>query len=249
MSSRWWMSLALVPIVAAGGCSSTEVSAKQAPEGFLAASPAPRPAGNEALARGAAKGVEGDAAPSPAPVPAADRLVIYRARFEILVSNVSDGIAKFLGWVEESGGYLELRENAAVTCRVPAARYRELTARVPSLGRVLAESQGAEDVTRQVMDLTLRIETATKSRERLMQLLVGATDTKALLEIEREVRRLTEEIEGMKGELKYLNQQVAYSTITVSFQGQAPEPRPYAARGSRFPWLNEVGPERVLEDF
>ena len=56
-----------------------------------------------------------------------------------------------------------------------------------------------------------------------------------ILKIEAEVRRLTDEIEGMKGELRNLGDQVAFSTLTVNFFADAPPPNPYPQRTrSRF---------------
>jgi hypothetical protein len=176
--------------------------------------------------------------------------MIYSARFELLVANVEDALGRFLKRVEEAGGYLQSRENAAVTCRVPAAIYPKLVAEIPALGTVVSQSTKALDVTRQYYDLGLRIETAEKSRARLLEILARADKVEDILKIEAEVRRLTEEIERLKGELKLLSEEIAFSTVEVLFRTAAPEPRPVQRRTrSRFAWINQVGVERVLEGF
>jgi hypothetical protein len=71
-----------------------------------------------------------------------------------------------------------------------------------------------------------------------------------ILQIENEVRRLTTEIEAMKGELRFLKDQVAFSTLAVTFYSSAPPPNTGPTRTrSRFEWINQVGIENVLYNF
>lgn len=182
--------------------------------------------------------------------PTSSRLMIYTGRFDVLVGNVEDAVTRYLELVEGAGGYLERRDDGDVTCRIPAARYFGLIERIPSLGQVLSKSLEAQDVTRQVMDLEIRLENAEVSRKRLIDLLAKATETEAILKIEQELRRLTVEIEQMKGSLTHLRDQIAYSTLQVVFRANAPEVRPPARRsGSLFPWIDRIGAERVLGGF
>lgn len=178
------------------------------------------------------------------------RLMIYTARFEILVANVKDAVGRFLGRVKEVGGYLQSREDSRVVCRVPASRFQEVVDALPSFGILTRESIQAQDVTKRYYDLKLRIETAEKARDRLLALLDRAEEVEDILKIEAEVRRLTEEIERLKGEFKYLSEQIAFSTVEVDFRANAPEPRPVRRRvRCRFDWINRIGVEHVLEDF
>ncbi|HNR99336.1 MAG TPA: DUF4349 domain-containing protein [Planctomycetota bacterium] len=202
----------------------------------------------------ATAGTSADAGTTASPVPpssgAAKRLMVYTAKFDILVPNPEDAVDRFLARVEALGGYLETRENLFVSCRVPAAQFHALCAEVRGYGLVAKESTSAVDVTKQFMDLTVRIENAEKARERLLVLLERAEKVEDTLKIEAEIRRLTEEIERMKGELKFLSEQIAFSTIAVQFRSNAPELRPIGRRTrSRFDWVNQIGVEHVLEKF
>ena len=186
-------------------------------------------------------------APAAAPAGGAKRLMIYTASYELLVPSVPDSIRAFVERVEGLGGYLQKRENERLTCRVPAARFRELIGGMASFGAVIRESLAAADVTRDYMDLEIRIENAEKSRQRLLAILEKATKVEEVLAIETDLRRLTEEIERMKGELRFLADQIAFSTVSVLFRSSAPAPTPIRGRErSRFEWLNRVGVEHVL---
>ncbi len=191
---------------------------------------------------------EGNDAPIRTDVVGANRLRIYTGRLEILVANVDDAVGRFVRLASEMGGYLENRDDGVVTCRIPAIRFDDALARARDLGQVLGESVKAEDVTRRHVDLRVRIENAERARERLLDLLGRASETTAILEIEKELRRLTEEVERMKAEMNWLNDQIASSTLTVAFRTDAPPPPPRRTR-SRFWWLERVGLEPLLEEF
>ncbi len=176
------------------------------------------------------------------------RKMIYSARFGVLVPAVEDAVVRLVGWVEESGGYLKERSDGTVVCKVPVARFFPLLDRVRSMGVILSEALEAKDVTREMQDLEIRLDNARRSRTRLLDLLERATEVEAILKIEAELRRLTEEIERMEGALRLLTHQVDFSTLTVDFSSNAPAVR--TRRGpSRFVWVRSVGAERVLEGF
>lgn len=178
------------------------------------------------------------------------RLLIYRATYNVLVANVDDSVQKLVTQAEAMGGYLQSRNDGTVTVRVPAARFFELTKTLGTFGTITNESLEALDVTKQYVDLALRLQTAERSRARLLELLKQATKMEDTLRIESELRRLTEEIETMKGELRLLQDQISFSTLTVRFFSNAPPPTPPSQRrASRFPWINAVGIEQVMYGF
>lgn len=204
------------------------------------ATPAPPPPSPE---------VETPATESKAEAPA-KRLIIYTANFAVLVADANASIETFVADVEAVGGYLSQRQNTSVTVRVPVAHFQPLLDKLPLMGVIRHQQISSQDVTAEFNDVTLRLDTALKSRARLTALLERAEKMEDILRIEKEIRRLTQEIESMKGRLRFLGDQVAYSTITVTFQKDAPEIAPLnRQRYSRFAWIRRVGLERVLSDF
>lgn len=178
------------------------------------------------------------------------RLMVYSAAYSVLVSSIEEAVGALLKQTEAAGGYLSRRTDAQLTIRVPAAKYREFIDSIPSYGRVLHESTNAQDITDQHTDLTIRMENAEKSRKRLLALLDKAEKMEDVLKIETALRRLTTEIERMKGQLKLLNDKIAYSTVSVEFQSKAPQVKPKRRRSnSRFGWINRIGIEQDLRRF
>jgi len=200
-----------------------------------------------AFSRGGAKGT----LPPPAETRSQKRLVTYTAQFSILVSSVGDSIKDLTKKIEQWNGYTERADLKRVTFRVPAANFDRAVQEISQMGVVTNKEVQAEDVTRQYMDLQLRIEVAESSRKRLLALLEKAEKTEDLLKIENEIRRLTEEIERMKAELSRLADQIAYSTITVEFSAKAPEVKIARPRrtASHFTWINQIGAENVARNF
>lgn len=108
--------------------------------------------------------------------------------------------------------------------------YRSLTIKVPSqnfdrfinnvskgVSYFEVKNISAEDVTEQFIDLTSRLNTKKKLEERYLQILQKATKVSEILEIEKQISAIREEIESKEGQLKYLESRVSESTVTIDF--------------------------------
>ena len=94
------------------------------------------------------------------------------------------------------------------------------------------------------MDLKLRLGARTAYLDQLKKMLTNAKDMKIMLEIQRELSKTVEEIESLKGKLRYLTNRVQLSTIAIAF-GKL------HGRGGRsfklpFPWLDGLGLVQLL---
>jgi len=187
-----------------------------------------------------------------APVAARDeRMLVQRGELTVETARPAEATREFLGKVKELGGHLSRQDAKAVTVRVPAAQFDAAFAAASAAGRVLHESREANDVTEEYVDLGIRLETATKARARLLEVLQKAERVDDILKVEAEIRRLSEEIERIEGRRKLLADQVALATLTVTFQAPADAPRPVhrPRQGNSFAWIDRVGAEMLLEAF
>ncbi|MDI1316863.1 DUF4349 domain-containing protein [Flavobacterium sp.] len=75
----------------------------------------------------------------------------------------------------------------------------------------------SEDVTEEYIDVVSRIKTKKVLEERYYELLKKATKVSEMLEIEKQLSEIREEIEAKEGRLKYLQNKVAMSTLTLEF--------------------------------
>ena len=257
--SRQWLSVVVVLgiVLVVSGCES--LSSYSGSPSYVPAGPeAPQSAADSAVPSGEVDEVRANNADDPALMSAAGldrsgrarRQMVYSARFEISTPNVEEAMSRFTLAVENGGGYLESREDTHVVCRIPAEQFQDFVATMPALGSIVSQSIRNEDVTRKYHDLNLHIETAEWSRRRVLALLERAEKIEDILKLEEELLKLTAAIEGLKGTLRDLSEQIAYSKVEVFFQSRTPESklgRPAAQ--SPFAWINQVGVEQVTGGF
>lgn len=104
-----------------------------------------------------------------------------------------------------------------LTIRIPNANFEAFISGVDN-GKVelLSKSINAKDVSERYYDLKIRQKNKHLYLLRYQDLLKKAKSIKDILEVEEKIRDLVEEIESVEGQLKYLNNQVAYSTLNFS---------------------------------
>lgn len=186
-----------------------------------AAAPSPQPLGGAGAAAGATQpGVGGSA-------------MIIRTGFasvevdslELAIAAVQRIATSLGGWVGNTTlatGDHAVR-NATIELKIPSARYDEALAGLTPLGTVESVSSNAEDVGEEFVDLTARAANARRLEERLITLLATRTGKlEDVLNVERELARVREEIERYDGRLRYLRTRVATSTLSVTVHEPAP---------------------------
>ena len=75
----------------------------------------------------------------------------------------------------------------------------------------------AKDVTEEFIDLEARLKAKQTLEKRYLELLSKAKNVKEMLDIERELSNIREEIEAKQGRLKYLQNKVSLSTLEIEF--------------------------------
>ena len=185
-----------------------------------------------------------EAKPSTTLAPHERNMLVYTARYTLSVYQVEQGLAKVEQIAKDAGGYLSVRNDRDITVRVPRERFEEALAAIDKIGDVLHRDVQALDVTDKFVDMEIRIKNGHAMQTRLKSLLDKAT-VKEALELEKELKRVTEELELLEGKLKLLSAQIAYSTVTVMFQ-----PHGAALTSAKvhlpFPWLGTLGLPALL---
>lgn len=209
-------------LVALPGCSEKQ-AVTPASEATVAA---PQRAPAELKTLGYVAGGAQPAAPAPTPDPLAARKLIRTGQLNLEVQDFRATSEKLAALARTHGGYVGDtqvargegdRLHGTLSIRVPAERFETVMAAARALGKVLAESVGVQDVTKAYTDLETRLRVKRDAETRLREILRTRTARLSdVLEAERELARVTEEIERMEGERRYYDQQVALSTITVA---------------------------------
>ena len=173
-------------------------------------------------------------------------LLIYTAQLHLGVYEVEATQEAVIGIINEVDGFIAQRTDTMIVVRVPAARFQQVLDRIEGAGDVLHRQIEAVDVGEEFRDLEIRIRNAEAMRDRLEQLLRQANNVEEALAVERELQRLTESIEQMKGRIRWLADRISFSTITIHFQARTTETLNTDPFRLPFQWLDTLGLSNLL---
>jgi hypothetical protein len=146
-----------------------------------------------------------------------ERLVVRSAFVRIERADAEGGVKRAGEIATQMGGWIQRSQNDSTTIMVPAQRLEDALAALAKLGKVTKKDVRGDDVTEEHLDLTIRLDNLEKARARYLELLARAASADQALNVEKELERVTMEIERIKGRAQYLEQMVRHSTIEVSF--------------------------------
>jgi hypothetical protein len=129
------------------------------------------------------------------------------------------------GFIADSSSYKSDLGNmsGSITIRVPPDNFESLIKKIETLGDLESKKITGEDITKRYFDLELRLKAKEEMQKRLLELLAKRTNNvKDLLEVERELGRILEEIESIKGTLRYYDNLLSLSTITLELAEPSP---------------------------
>ncbi len=162
---------------------------------------------------------------TPAPT-SANRKLIRNASVELEIVSLDDALQKITAFASEERGYVattdsqkqangKLRGNVVV--KVLPENLDRFLQKLRGLGELKNQTLGTEDVTKAYFDTDARLKNAHVMEQRLIEMLNTKTGKVSdLLQVEKELGRVREEIEKMQGELKYWDSQVQLATVTIS---------------------------------
>ena len=103
------------------------------------------------------------------------------------------------------------------TLKVPAQDFDIIMDSISAIAEFIEhESITTKDVTSEFIDLEARMKTKLEVKERYESILrTKANNVEDLLSVEEKLQRIQEEIESSQGQLKYLSNKVAFSTIQI----------------------------------
>jgi uncharacterized protein DUF4349 len=163
---------------------------------------------------------------------AASAMIIRTANATIQVDSLETGIAAIRQLARRLGGYVansatqtgqdQLR-SSTLELKIPSARFDEAMTALTPLGKVEAVNVSSEDVGEEYVDVSARTANTRRLETRLVELLATRTGKLSdVLEIERELARVREQIERFDGRLRYLRARTALSTLAITIHEPAP---------------------------
>ena len=137
---------------------------------------------------------------------------------------------------EQAGGRVDARTeqaptdrdggSAQVTLRIPADRLDSVLDGIKALGTPQTVQLSSTDVTQQAQDLDARVHALQAAITRLTELLGKAASTSDLITIEQAITDRQAELDSLTAQQRTLQDQVAMSTLAVSFTTSPVTPSP-----------------------
>ena len=212
--------------LAACGAASESVSYAPAGEGKGMEQPAPPAAAPMAPMEEAVTGSIQDSS-APAQI---DRLVIKNANMTIVVPDPALSMDRISQLAEEMGGfvvsanlYKQTLSNGtevprvSIAIRVPAEKLDQAleSIRSESDETPQSESLNSQDVTSEYVDLESRLKNLEAAEAELTEIMQDARKTEDVLSVYNQLVSIREQIEVIKGQMKYYEQSAALSSISV----------------------------------
>ncbi|WP_042455984.1 DUF4349 domain-containing protein [Neobacillus dielmonensis] len=155
-----------------------------------------------------------------------NQMVIYQANLQIRVKNFDQTVNTIEKKVQGYGGYIaestlnregDDQLSGTIRIRIPQQFFQDfLHDAEGAASEVLQRDITGQDVTEEYVDLQSRLKSKRVVEERLTSFMQGAAKTEDLLKISEDLAAVQEEIETIEGRMKFLENQTAFSTITIT---------------------------------
>ena len=167
---------------------------------------------------------------------AVERIVIKNANMTISVADPSKSMTSISKMAEGMGGfvvsanmYKEVLGNgaevprASITVRVPAEKLNAALdlIRAESEQAPISESMNSQDVTNEYVDLQSRLKNLEAAEADLVKIMDQAYKTEDVLTVYNQLVSIREQIEVIKGQIKYYSESARYSAISIELIANA----------------------------
>jgi len=233
MKRSLYLVVIILVLAIVAGCSPAATAQESAPEGGINRDfGAPAPAMEAPMAPDAYMLNSGKSAQE------STRLVIENANMTIVVAEPGQAMSEITRMAEEMGGFV-VRSNlyktttesgievpqANITVRVPVERLDDALSAIRGLTEnpeedVRSENRTGEDVTESYTDLQSRLRNAEETERQLREIQASATRTEDVLNVFNQISAIREQIEVLKGQIKYYEESAALSAIDVQLLAQ-----------------------------
>lgn len=147
-------------------------------------------------------------------------LSLETKEFDSVLTNLSTKTTELGGYIETSSvngnSYSHHSTRyASYVIRIPADKLNEFVEVVSELGNVTQKNESVEDVTLRYIDVESHKKALETEQERLLELLFKAENMEEILTIESKLSDIRYEIENYESQLKTMDNQIDYSTVSV----------------------------------
>ena len=154
--------------------------------------------------------------------------IIKRAELALIVNSLDNSIRVASDIVKQQQGDLlglqdqklpdDIRHTVSMQIRVPQDRLDSSLEKLAQMGTIQSRSLTAEDVTNQLVDYQAQLRNLQKTESTLLKIMERSGSVGDVLKVAQELSNVRQSIEQIGAQLKNLQNQVAYSTITLKLE-------------------------------
>ncbi|MWV44086.1 DUF4349 domain-containing protein [Paenibacillus sp. HJL G12] len=162
-----------------------------------------------------------------------NKKLMYKANIVMEISDYNQSQSEVRNMVALAGGYIvNFSETQSISekggtfvIKVPATGFSPFLSSLEKIKHVnLQRSIEGQDVTEEYVDLESRLKAKQVMEEQYVAFMKKATKTNDLVSFANELERIQTEIEQIKGRMRYINQNVSYSTVEIRIYEEIKEP-------------------------
>lgn len=155
---------------------------------------------------------------------AVQRMIIYKANVAMEVADYGQAQTDINNLIHLSGGYLlhfsesrtDYEQSGTLTVKVPANGFSAFIADLEKMKpKSIQRSVQGQDVSEEFVDLEARLKSKQAEEARLLDFMGKATRSEELVAFSNQIGNVQTQIEQLKGRMRYLEQNVAYSTVEI----------------------------------
>jgi len=168
-------------------------------------------------------------------VESTNRMIVKNADVKLTVKDTDVAIDRTTQIIGDAGGYIVSSrvwyqdyygnnlKYAAITLGVPVQEFEKALSRLRGLAiKVVDETAAGDDVTNQYVDLQSQLTNLEATRARIQEFLKDAQTVDEALRVNQELSNIEGQIEQIKGQMNYLHDRSAFSTITLNLEPELP---------------------------
>ncbi len=144
------------------------------------------------------------------------RKMVYQADLTLVVNKPDSAMTQLASIAKKFEGYVLSSGTSGSVIRVKSENLESAISAISGLGKITQKRLTGEDVSDTYQDFQIRLSNSEKARERYLELLGQAENVEAALRVEKELERLNQVIDSLKGQMNRLDHLEAYSTITLT---------------------------------
>ena len=147
----------------------------------------------------------------------AGRKMTYSTNLVINVPDTVKGVKSASAIAEKHSGYTTYSDNSNASIKIPVANAQNALKDFEAIGSVKSKIITANDITEHYTDTQVRLENLRRLQKRLSELLTRANKVDDILRIERELSRVTTDLERHQARMNVLAKQVEMVDFQINF--------------------------------